>query len=924
MRIKTEINGVTTASSYQDGDCYSLVNLRKKNGTLHPVTPRKIDLTLQDTYDIVFVHSFNDYENWIGIKNLDNGGSEVYWNINNDPKLITFNNKNSTGDTIEDQVISIQQIGNTISLITGNKILYLLYANDNYKSLGEIPEIQPIKWFNHGYHNGMYYTDEYSEVTSDTLHSATVGLFNLIRNKIYDKKEGVLIDSHLMVFAFRLYDGNYIKQTTPTLLCGNLFETAYVDFSFFNGANLTQYAFMAINSRKIYLEFDLSYLENWKDIIKSVDIFISNGLGNCSESNLKSEDDLKNVIRQIGDPDSNIYVNIMNDNSLMVKNIKEIDNFYLIDSIQIGEISKYITNGTTDNLDSVFCFPKKTILDNLDILINKETLPVDTFSHHSIIGNVSNVYNNRLHLSQIKTTFFQGFNIDFFTLPKIFLGESFFGHEYHKDLDGNLYPYYNSGIPVKDLKFNGVGFDYFPFSQLYFTNGLLIVVYLKINSEEKIVYSKCTDPIHFWFNPFFSYPDTRAYKFQIYEIISSNQFKLIRESDLSVSTTKNYSFFLQSYQEADSSTPLITIISIYPILPTDYNNFPIEIIEIPDVTPSYIEPNKLKVSALNDPFMFPNETTYLISNGIILNMASIATRISEGQFGQFPLYVFTNKGIYSMSVGSGGVVYAQEAAPTSYEVPKTIIKNNIPGTIICSTPFGVIFISARGVCIISGQDVELLTELLKQQPKELTIESNKEIDGILFNYGKETLEKYLETAQSILYDPKENEIIIYNNSPLFKWNWVLNLDSKQFHQSTEEIDMVVQNTFPDLKVIKGVKVKNYAKSGDCKAHVSLITRPLTFGTTDFKKIERMFLRSTFIDPADSLILNHYSLDEEKFLALRGIKLKPESRIDFDMGLFSRSKYRQFLFSFAGTLNEKSELKYLETEIVEEYNNTKMR
>jgi len=49
-----------------------------------------------------------------------------------------------------------------------------------------------------------------------------------------------------------------------------------------------------------------------------------------------------------------------------------------------------------------------------------------------------------------------------------------------------------------------------------------------------------------------------------------------------------------------------------------------------------------------------------------------------------------------------------------------------------------------------------------------------------------------------------------------------------------------------------------------------------------------------------------------------------NRIDFDMGLFGRSKYRQFLFAFAGTLNEKSELKYLETEIVEEYNNTKMR
>jgi hypothetical protein len=192
---------------------------------------------------------------------------------------------------------------------------------------------------------------------------------------------------------------------------------------------------------------------------------------------------------------------------------------------------------------------------------------------------------------------------------------------------------------------------------------------------------------------------------------------------------------------------------------------------------------------------------------------------------------------------------------------------------------------------------------------------------MLLNYGKNSFTEYLNQIEFILYNPTENELIIVDKDSDF--NIVLNLDSKQFYLSTEKIDQVVENTFPELKVIEELKVKNYALSGADQVHVSLITRPLNFGTTDFKKLERMFFRATLHKASDAVILNYYSIDELNFLALRGIKLEG-NRKDFDMGLFSRTKYRQFLFAFAGTLNEKSEIKYLETEARKEYNNEKIR
>jgi hypothetical protein len=46
-----------------------------------------------------------------------------------------------------------------------------------------------------------------------------------------------------------------------------------------------------------------------------------------------------------------------------------------------------------------------------------------------------------------------------------------------------------------------------------------------------------------------------------------------------------------------------------------------------------------------------------------------------------------------MQVGTEGVVYSQQAAPTSYEIPIQTTGRN-PASPVCITPFGVIFVSS--------------------------------------------------------------------------------------------------------------------------------------------------------------------------------------------------------------------------------------
>ena len=334
---------------------------------------------------------------------------------------------------------------------------------------------------------------------------------------------------------------------------------------------------------------------------------------------------------------------------------------------------------------------------------------------------------------------------------------------------------------------------------------------------------------------------------------------------------------------------------------------------------SYVEPGKLKVSGLDNPFVFPNKNTYVIGNGAILSLSTIAIRIPEGSFGQYPLYVFTTNGIYALSTGEGEVLYAAQSTPTSYEIPVNAI--------VCQTPFGVTFVSPRGICIISGQQVELLTPQLQQPPQKLNIQSDEQLEGVVLNLPVNFAE-FLKTIEHILYNPSENELIIHDRDSEF--GYVYCFDNRQFYQSTEKFDNVVQNTFPELLVIEDKKVKDYSQSQSPEAHVSLTTRPLLFGTPDIKRLERMILRANLFgiqNPAEgkkSILLNYYSIDETNFRILRGIGFDPQSRKDIDMGLFARSKFRQFMLSFAGVLDENSEIKFLETETEKEYQNSKMR
>ena len=105
----------------------------------------------------------------------------------------------------------------------------------------------------------------------------------------------------------------------------------------------------------------------------------------------------------------------------------------------------------------------------------------------------------------------------------------------------------------------------------------------------------------------------------------------------------------------------------------------------------------------NNPFYHPAINSYRIGSGKILGMSTNVTALSQGQFGQFPIFCFTTDGIWTMNIGSGETLI-NTITPLSRHVC------NNPESI---TPIdgGTAFTTTKGLFIISGTEVIEISDL---------------------------------------------------------------------------------------------------------------------------------------------------------------------------------------------------------------------
>lgn len=865
------INRSTDDAIAIDGQCMELINARLKNGSIEPVGRPILEKAYTGGKTPIYIHKNGSYEHVI-----------TYDSDSND---LIYDSERTNGAYVVKNVLiqkipevsHLQNIGNTLVIVTSDTIHYALFANNSYKYLGEKPPFptinftlsiegsliessqcnlpEPISAINNSIFLGQ---NTFSDQNANAVTNALNGTISkLISNA---KEEGYFTFPIFVRYALKMYDGSYISHSAPILLLTSRTHSAYTIINkdsdiIFKDANFIGFKYRAVvdKSKLEYQSFSTG-LNEWRDIITGIDVFVSKPIATVNTSDI-----IDDFYAETGTLIS-IGLNYKSDDEFK-EEIISTSTFYRLHTFDIKD---------SYSAGTIF---KKGILNNVE---QKEVLNDDNFTHNTITGG-SYTYNARLHLYSIKEILYSGYPLNLFD---------------------NYYPV-----------LWGEGSDKLPELSAIAT----CQIYINTDSGEKIVSSTCSIRNR-GIIPFLCYPDSRATKI------------IIRLSSGGQKYQKTFLLKKHSFLNLAYSFDQLTAIKL-----SDFNE---AITNEAENDATIYSLNKIKVSEVNNPFNFPARLTYTVSNKTIIGMAAATTALSTGQFGQFPLYVFTEEGIYALSTGTNDIAYSN-----SYPVSRDCCNN--PSSIV-STDNAVIFSTNRGLMILSGSIVEKISDNIEGYLPSSTDSSPiiKKIAGIveLQNCISSTEFVYFLENARIGYNYEDKEIIVAN--PSYKYSYVYSLESREWYKIPVSINSFI-NSYPEcFAIFTDHGMYNMYNRHRTVNKILLLTRPIKFGSITHKRVLQSAIRGVirpsqsnlyfrgesvkFRDQEISIFSNcgFYILgsnDAEHFSLISG-REKIEDIRDLITKMNKTHAFKYFMFCVAGGVRTDVSLNYIEVLVDETYQN----
>lgn len=248
--------------------------------------------------------------------------------------------------------------------------------------------------------------------------------------------------------------------------------------------------------------------------------------------------------------------------------------------------------------------------------------------------------------------------------------------------------------------------------------------------------------------------------------------------------------------------------------------------------------NKVYTSEVGNPFYFPLEGIYTVGAGQIYGLSSIATALSQGQFGQFPLMIFCSDGNYAMSVDDEGHYSA------IHPMQRDVCIN--PAS-ITQTDSEVLFVTSRGVMVTSGASAASLSAILDGVPETLPSEvGSQNPEGSPSDFFRNA---------HIAYDYTNRRIIFF--SPDKELAYVYAIDAQTWSVASFGAIRAAINQFPYAYVQRTdgtvlLLSEAYTYTGSTSAGL-ICTRPVKMGTYALKKILRLSLQGVFAQNQEILV-----------------------------------------------------------------------
>lgn len=630
---------------------------------------------------------------------------------------------------------------------------------------------------------------------SKDSHEAVMGWFDkFVNEKAVTKAR--FIYPFFIRYAVKLYDGSYVMASEPILMIPN---SGYVPVGAYSshstlGTVLRLSAFVA----DIRYKVGRSIPEEWEDLISGIDVFVSMPIYAYNQG--QNYDGLKSYFEFKASNDS------------------------------VGYGCSYFGDVITDELN----YRDRKLEDYIDRYApdygSKQYVRIASRSSTDIRKDITGkslfykVATIEMQEARNATADFQDLKLDLETLESLATRET---------LKEDMLPY--GGFKGASLKAYN--------NKLHICNGSYVLkkpihpaecrnytgpenpgaslktyVFLTTDDGNKIVNGDAAvGDAGAWF----FYPDSRAVKAAFVRTSPTGECE-IAEIDLT-----RHDLLTGAYWLADSLTKAPTF---YPADGDPYAD---------KTEDSVSAPSSIYVSETNNPFVFKALSVTSIGAQRVMALSTAAKALSQGQFGQFPLYAFTDEGVWAISVSETGTYSARQP------ITRDVCINPAGITQIDSA---VLFPSDRGIMLLSGSEVTCISDVINTDTP-FNVAGLKGMDRIHDYLGHQDLytclqlkpfSEFLKKA-GMIYDYSHQRIIVYN--PNISYAYVWSLKSRLWSLMESHIKNSV-NSYPEALVLAEdpndrhhthLNMVDLSQSSDRLVPGLLVTRPLKLDAPDVHK-----------------------------------------------------------------------------------------
>ena len=520
------------------------------------------------------------------------------------------------------------------------------------------------------------YEESYKEV-STKLWDGILGEMNKVR------KRGFFPCPVFVRYALKLYDGTYIYQSVPIMLgagLGDFFNAWGIRHQLQDGTNWESYFNIELKSCYKATAYLAHYdVGNWGDIVESVDLFMSTSITKpvlhspISGLTLDVDETTETLVKYLLTFDKE---DAALESDRMLEEVLSKRNFFKIASFKLND------NGA-ERLEQGYNLLADDRISNGDVasedfLLAQETLPDDFLSMNTKTSLSLYKYNNRIIMGGVEQEVTSGYAYLNGTTVKAGTGfDSKHAYEFK---------FYIKSPDNKELVVlgrNPAGDFLMPEYNETFTTWTRGSIGSPATSS---TYDNYCRP-YAWI----AYPDPNCYQVDVL-------LCTVTESGGEETVTRS-----QARRYKMEAHPGLNCAYCFIGLDKWFGHEEGEDIGGESVHPSwdrtenrnYTEPDTIWASAMNNPFAFLADGRIDFPARIV-GMASATKALSEGQFGQFPLYVFTEEGSWALPVSETGDFLT--SAPLSRDVA-------LSADSIIPIEQAVIFVTSQGVMALSGSQI---------------------------------------------------------------------------------------------------------------------------------------------------------------------------------------------------------------------------